>query len=81
MKTDVKLLAQICEAPGAPGYEQKIRSLVLKHIKGLADKVEQDNIGNVYAIKKGKDSSKRVMIAAHMDEIGVIVTHIDEKGF
>ena len=81
MKTDVKLLAQICEAPGAPGYEQKIRSLVLKHIKGLADKVEQDNIGNVYAIKKGKDSSKRIMIAAHMDEIGFIVKHIDDNGF
>ncbi len=81
MKTNVKLLAQICEVAGAPGYEQRVRELVLKNIKGVADKIEQDNIGNIYAIKKGKDSSKRVMIAAHMDEIGFIVKHIDENGF
>ena len=81
MKTNVKLLAQICEVAGAPGYEQRVRELVLKNLKGVADKIEQDNIGNIYAIKKGKDSSKRVMIAAHMDEIGFIVKHIDENGF
>ena len=38
-------------------------------------------MGNVTAIKKGKDSSKKVMIGAHMDEIGFIVTHIDDEGF
>lgn len=81
MKTNVKLLAEICEVAGAPGYEQRVRELVLKNIKGSVDAIEQDNIGNVYAIKKGKDSSKRVMIAAHMDEIGFIVKHIDENGF
>lgn len=81
MKTNVKLLAQICEVAGAPGYEQRVREIVLKNIKGIADKIEQDNLGNIYAIKKGKDSSKRVMIAAHMDEIGFMVKHIDENGF
>lgn len=81
MKTNVKLLAQICEAAGAPGHEQRVREIVLKNIKGTVDKIEHDNIGNIYAIKKGKDSSKRVMIAAHMDEIGFMVKHIDENGF
>lgn len=81
MKTNVKLLAQICEVAGAPGYEQKVRELVLKNIKDDVDEIQQDNIGNVYAIKKGKDSSKRVMISAHMDEIGFIVKHIDDSGF
>lgn len=81
MKTNVKLLAQICEVAGAPGYEQRVRELVLKNIEGVADTIEQDNLGNVYAIKKGKDSSKRVMIAAHMDEIGFMVKHIDNNGF
>lgn len=77
---NVKLLADICKCPGAPGYEQPIRSLILKELKGLVDKVETDAMGNVIAIKKGK-SDKRVMIAAHMDEIAFIVTHIDEEGF
>ncbi len=74
------LLAEICKTPGAPGFEQQVRALVLREIEGLVDEVEVDNMGNVYAIKRGK-TSKRVMIGAHMDEIGFIVTHIDDKGF
>jgi len=81
MKLNIKLLAEICKTPGAPGFEQKIRELVLKEIKPLADEVELDNMGNVYAIKKGKSNKKKVMIGAHTDEIGFIVTHIDDKGF
>jgi putative aminopeptidase FrvX len=81
MQIDVELLAKICEAPGTSGYEQKVRKLVLEELKPLNLETQVDNLGNVYAIKKGSDSSKRVMIAAHMDEIGFIVKHIDEKGF
>lgn len=81
MAIDVPLLARICEAPGAPGYEKEIRKLVLAEVKDLADEVTTDNMGNVIALKKGRSSKKTVMAAAHMDEIGFIVTHIDDKGF
>jgi endoglucanase len=81
MKTNVPLLAKICETSGAPGYEQRVREIVLSEMKDHVDEIQTDNLGNVYTIKKGKDSSKRVMIAAHMDEIGFIVKHIDEYGF
>jgi endoglucanase len=81
MPIDVQLLARICEAPGAPGYEKKIRELVLTELKGLADEIRTDNMGNVVALKKGRSSAKKCMAAAHMDEIGFIVTHIDDKGF
>lgn len=74
------LLNKICTVPGAPGFEKQIRDLVLNEIKDLVDEIQTDNMGNVYAIKKGK-SDKKVMIGAHMDEIGFIVTHIDDKGF
>ncbi len=74
------LLADLCEVAGAPGHESRVRKIVLKEIKPLVDEIEIDNMGNVVAIKKGK-ASKKVMIGAHMDEIGFIVTHIDEKGF
>ena len=81
MPLDVSLLSRICKAPGIPGHEQLIRKLVLKELKGLADDVSTDNMGNVVALKKGKSSNKRSMAAAHMDEIGFIVKHIDDKGF
>jgi tetrahedral aminopeptidase len=76
----IELLNQICQTPGAPGYEKKIRELIIREVTPYVDKVETDNMGNVYAIKKGKEA-KKVMIGAHMDEIGFIVTHIDDKGF
>lgn len=77
---DVQLLTKICETPGAPGFEQRIRSLVLEEIQGLADEVNIDAMGNVIAIKKGQ-SDKKVMVAAHMDEISFVVTQVDEEGF
>ncbi|MCP3928242.1 MAG: M42 family metallopeptidase [Bacteroidetes bacterium] len=77
---NVDLLKNICETPGAPGFEQRIRELVIREVKPLVDEVSVDAIGNVVALKKGKER-KRVMVAAHMDEIGFIVTHIDDDGF
>jgi len=82
MSLNISLLKKICELPGAPGHEQKVRELVIKEVKNHVDKVETDNIGNVMAIIKGKSpKAKKVMIAAHMDEIGFMVTHIDGNGF
>lgn len=83
MDVNVTLLKQICETPGAPGYEKRIRDLVVSLVTPLVDEVKADNLGNVIAIKKAKENpeGKRVMVAAHMDEIGFIVTHIDDKGF
>lgn len=80
MSINVKLLADICEVPGVPGHEQRVRELVIKEVTPLVDKVTIDNMGNVTAFKKGK-GDKKVMIAAHMDEIGFIVTHIDDHGY
>ncbi|MFK7785796.1 MAG: M42 family metallopeptidase [Crocinitomicaceae bacterium] len=80
MAIDTSLLSVICTTPGAPGFEQRVRELVIKEVTPLVDEVEVDNMGNVYAIKRGT-GDKRVMIGAHMDEIGFIVTHIDDNGF
>lgn len=77
---NVSLLKTICETSGAPGFEQRVRELVIKKVTPLVDEVSVDNMGNVIALKKGK-ADKKVMVAAHMDEIGFIVTHIDEDGF
>ena len=77
---NLPLLKAICEAPGVSGFERRIRDLILREVKDLADEVEVDNMGNVMAIRRGK-TPKRVMVAAHMDEIGFIVNHIDDRGF
>lgn len=79
-KLNLSLLEKICFEPGAPGFEAPIRALVIKELKGLVDSVSVDNMGNVLAVKKGA-SRKKLMIAAHMDELGFIVHHIDENGF
>jgi tetrahedral aminopeptidase len=83
MNIDVSLLNKICAIPGAPGFENQIRNFILREVAPLVDAVEVDNIGNIIAIKRGvrNPANKRVMVAAHMDEIGFIVTHIDDKGF
>ncbi len=81
MSVNVSLLAEIAEAAGVPGFEQRIREIVLREITPLVDSVEIDNIGNVIALKKGNPGGKKVMVAAHMDEIGFMVSHIDENGF
>ena len=78
---DVALLARICKTPGAPGFEDRVRALVLKEIEGLVDDVRVDHLGNVIARKRGRSPERRVACAAHMDEIGFIVTHVDDKGF
>ena len=77
---NVPLLKQICETPGVPGYEKQIRDLVIAEVSPYVDKVSVDNIGNLVCFKKGK-ADKKVMIAAHMDEIGFMVNHIDDNGF
>lgn len=83
MNIDVPLLKEICEIAGAPGFEKRVRDLVIRLVTPLVDEVSVDNLGNVIAIKRGvrNPDGKRVMVAAHMDEIGFIVTHIDENGF
>lgn len=83
MKLDIQLLKEICETPGAPGFETPIRNRVIEEIESHVDSYEIDNMGNLTAIIKGTNNpdGKKVMVAAHMDEIGFIVTHIDQDGF
>ena len=83
---NIDLLKQICQTPGAPGFEQRIRQLVIETVTPLVDSVTIDAMGNVVALKKGTqdengEDRKKAMVAAHMDEIGFIVTHIDDDGF
>lgn len=71
----------LTELHGAPGHERLVRDYLLKRLSPLADEVLQDGLGGVFFVKKSKrDNAKRIMIAAHMDEVGFMVTDITEKG-
>ncbi|MGQ9759595.1 MAG: M42 family metallopeptidase [Candidatus Methanomethylicaceae archaeon] len=73
------LLEKVSGAPGVSGFEYGITEILKKELQGSVDKIKEDRFGNLY-VYKGK-GSKTLMITAHTDEIGLIVKHIDERGF
>ncbi len=73
------LIKKLTEAYGPSGSEDKIMGLVRQEIEPYAGEIKTDKMGSLMAVKKG--SGARVMLAAHADEIGLIVTHIDKNGF
>jgi endoglucanase len=76
---DFELLAELTGASGAPGYEDGIREIVRRELDGVADAVRTDGMGNVVGTIEGGDHE--ILIGAHMDEIGFMVTHVTESGF
>ena len=81
MSLNFDLLKRLCETPGVPGHEDRVRALVMEELTPLADEISVDVMGNVVALKKGAGGGPRVMLAAHMDEIGFLVKFIDDEGF
>ncbi len=76
-----ELIKKLVEAYGPSGFEDQVRAFVRTEVEGLADDISVDAMGNLIAHKKGDGSGLKVMIAAHMDEIGLMVTHVTEEGF
>jgi endoglucanase len=81
-----QLIQKLTETFGPSGFESVIRAVIRAEVEPLADEIRVDALGNLIVRKgpaknAGKATSKRIMIAAHMDEIGIIATHIDENGF
>jgi putative aminopeptidase FrvX len=74
------LLKELTEAHGVPGYESPIRAVIRKHLEPLGS-LSQDKIGGVICEKAGASTSPRVMLAAHMDEIGFMVKQVTRDGF
>ncbi len=76
------LIKKLVEIPGPSGYEDKIRAAVQEEIQDFADEIRVDALGILIA-RKGKKQANgmRIMISAHIDEIGLMVTHVDANGF
>lgn len=78
---DYDLLKRLCTCCGISGDEGQVRSLIINEIRPFADELSVDNLGNILVLKKGrKRPGKKLLISAHMDEVGFIVTHITGDG-
>lgn len=77
---NIDLLTRLCQAPGIPGREDRVRDVVIAELQPLVDEISVDVMGNVVAVRKGS-GGPRVMAAGHIDEIGFYVKHIDDRGF
>ena len=80
-KVDKKFLKKILETPSVTGTEVGVAEGVRKRLANVADSIETNVMGSVHATLKGKGNAPSVMIAAHMDEVGLMVTYISEEGF
>ena len=75
------IIKNLVEAYGPSGREDAVRATIQGWIQDKVDETRVDALGNLIAIKRGTGGGKRVMVAAHMDEIGLMVTYVDKKGF
>ncbi len=77
----IELLKQLCSLDGTSGDEGIVREFVISQIKDFCE-YSVDNLGNIIAFKKGKNAPcKKILIDAHLDEVGLIITHIESDGF
>ena len=76
-------IARLSEMVGPSGHEEAVRQEIRRQVAPFVDQVVEDPMGNLYAVRRprGAGSGLKVMLAAHMDEVGIIVTHVDDEGF
>ncbi|MFV0499054.1 MAG: M42 family metallopeptidase [Bacilli bacterium] len=79
---DLKQIKEYCDAAAPAGFEKEAYDVMKTHIQAYSDDLSQDKLGSLIALKKSNvDSAPKVMLAGHLDEIGFIITKIDDNGF
>jgi putative aminopeptidase FrvX len=81
MDFDYDLLRRLSEAPGIPGREDAVRDCIRQELGPLSERARVDTLGNLIVDAGGPDDAPLVMVSAHMDEIGFVVRHVDDRGF
>jgi len=77
----VEALEKLSNVNGVTGREDEVRELIKKYLKPYVDEIREDKLGNLIALKKGGKGAPTVMLAAHMDEVGLMIKNIKKKGF
>ena len=75
------MLKDLTDAKGIPGNEREPREVMRKYIEPFADEIEQDGLGSLIATKTGDEIGPKIMLAGHLDEVGFMISKIDDKGF
>lgn len=81
LNQELQMLKDLTDAKGIPGNEREPREVMKKYIEPYADEIQYDRLGSLIAEKTGQADGPKVMVAGHLDEVGFMVTQIDEKGF
>jgi len=77
---DLDLFRELTDAFGVPGSEEDVRHIMRRYLEGMAE-VDYDNLGSIIAHRQGAPSGPKIMLAGHMDEIGLMVSFVTEEGF
>src|SRR5437660_95876 len=80
MDTVEKLLEELTNAPGAAGFEDNVRRIMRRELKPFCDSMETDELGSLIAHMRGSAKAPRVILAAHMDEVSLIVRYVTPEG-
>ncbi len=75
------VLKKLVDADGVSGSEEEVKEVIKAELENYVDEIKEDKLGNLIVEKRGKMDGKRLMLAAHMDEVGLIVKYIDDNGF
>ena len=81
MKDLLNLLKDLSEAPGPTGFEGPVRSIMRRNLEPLSDRIETDGIGSLICRRAGMSTSPKIMMSAHMDEVGLMVRYVTSEGF
>ena len=81
MTVDTKILEELTNAHGPSGFEGPVRDIMRRELEPLSDRIEVDGIGSLIASKDGASNSPRIMLAAHMDEVGLMVKYVTDEGY
>jgi putative aminopeptidase FrvX len=81
MDETLTMLKELTDAKGIPGNEREVREVMKKYIAPFADEITSDGLGSLIAKKVGKEGGPKIMVAGHLDEVGFMITQIDDKGF
>src|SRR5690625_5045049 len=81
MDETLTMLKDLTDAKGISGHEKEARDVMEKYLAPHADEIYTDNLGSLIGKKSGNPDGPKIMVAGHLDEIGFMVTRIDDKGF
>ncbi|HDO20221.1 MAG TPA: M42 family peptidase [Candidatus Bathyarchaeota archaeon] len=81
MEDEIRILASLSNAFSPPGSEDEVREILRRELEKYADEIKVDKLGNIFFHHYGREGYPKIMLAAHMDEVAIIVTHIDKNGF